>query len=47
MMREECSLGRRGVDRKAKFGILEMERKLPQLAMAKFFQNSDFRSGYH
>ncbi|MEJ8755728.1 thiamine pyrophosphate-dependent enzyme [Pontibacter sp. H259] len=32
---------------KAKFGIFGDGKELPQLAMAKFFQNGDFRSGYY
>lgn len=45
----ECSLlGRREVlTGKAKFGIFGDGKELPQLAMAKVFQNGDFRSGYY
>jgi pyruvate/2-oxoglutarate/acetoin dehydrogenase E1 component/TPP-dependent pyruvate/acetoin dehydrogenase alpha subunit len=45
----ECStLGRREVlTGKAKFGIFGGGKELPQLAMAKVFQNGDFRSGYY
>lgn len=45
----ECSLlGRREVlSGKAKFGIFGDGKELPQLAMARAFQNGDFRSGYY
>ena len=45
----ECSLlGRKEVlTGKAKFGIFGDGKEVPQLAMAKFFQNGDFRSGYY
>lgn len=45
----ECSLiGRREVlTGKAKFGIFGDGKELPQLAMARVFQNGDFRSGYY
>jgi pyruvate/2-oxoglutarate/acetoin dehydrogenase E1 component/TPP-dependent pyruvate/acetoin dehydrogenase alpha subunit len=45
----ECSLlGRREVlTGKAKFGIFGGGKEVPQLAMAKAFQNGDFRSGYY
>ncbi|MFP2995011.1 thiamine pyrophosphate-dependent enzyme [Spongiivirga sp. MCCC 1A20706] len=45
----ECSLlGRREVlTGKAKFGIFGGGKELPQLAMAKVFENGDFRSGYY
>ena len=45
----ECSLlGRKEVlTGKAKFGIFGDGKELPQLAMAKAFQNGDFRSGYY
>jgi TPP-dependent pyruvate/acetoin dehydrogenase alpha subunit len=45
----ECSLlGRREVlTGKAKFGIFGDGKEVPQLAMAKFFKNGDFRSGYY
>ncbi|MDW8303040.1 MAG: hypothetical protein RML38_11310, partial [Bacteroidia bacterium] len=40
-------LGRREVlTGKAKFGIFGDGKELPQIAMAKVFQNGDFRSGY-
>jgi pyruvate/2-oxoglutarate/acetoin dehydrogenase E1 component/TPP-dependent pyruvate/acetoin dehydrogenase alpha subunit len=32
---------------KAKFGIFGDGKEVPQLAMAKFFKNGDFRSGYY
>ena len=32
---------------KAKFGIFGDGKELPQLAMAKVFENGDFRSGYY
>ena len=32
---------------KAKFGIFGDGKEVAQLAMAKFFQNGDFRSGYY
>ena len=45
----ECSLlGRREVlTGKAKFGIFGDGKELPQLAMARAFQDGDFRSGYY
>ncbi len=45
----ECSLlGRREVlTGKAKFGIFGDGKELPQLALAKAFENGDFRSGYY
>jgi pyruvate/2-oxoglutarate/acetoin dehydrogenase E1 component/TPP-dependent pyruvate/acetoin dehydrogenase alpha subunit len=45
----ECSLlGRKEVlTGKAKFGIFGDGKEVPQLAMAKFFKNGDFRSGYY
>jgi len=45
----ECSLlGRREVlTGKAKFGIFGDGKEVPQLAMAKAFENGDFRSGYY
>ncbi|AWG23664.1 transketolase [Flavobacterium faecale] len=45
----ECSLlGRKEVlTGKAKFGIFGDGKELPQIAMAKFFKNGDFRSGYY
>ncbi len=46
--RETSLLGRREVlTGKAKFGIFGDGKEVPQLAMAKFFQNGDFRSGYY
>ncbi len=44
-----CSLlGRKEVlTGKAKFGIFGDGKELPQLAMARAFQNGDFRSGYY
>ncbi|MEZ4837746.1 thiamine pyrophosphate-dependent enzyme [Flavobacterium sp.] len=49
MTSRECSLlGRREVlTGKAKFGIFGDGKEVPQLAMAKAFQNGDFRSGYY
>ncbi|MCW2118363.1 pyruvate/2-oxoglutarate/acetoin dehydrogenase E1 component/TPP-dependent pyruvate/acetoin dehydrogenase alpha subunit [Flavobacterium sp. 7A] len=45
----ECSLlGRKEVlTGKAKFGIFGDGKELPQITMAKFFKNGDFRSGYY
>lgn len=45
----ECSLlGRKEVlTGKAKFGIFGDGKEIPQLAMAKAFENGDFRSGYY
>lgn len=45
----ECSLlGRREVlTGKAKFGIFGDGKEIPQLALAKSFENGDFRSGYY
>ena len=45
----ECSLlGRKEVlTGKAKFGIFGDGKEVPQLAMAKAFQNGDFRSGFY
>jgi pyruvate/2-oxoglutarate/acetoin dehydrogenase E1 component/TPP-dependent pyruvate/acetoin dehydrogenase alpha subunit len=46
--REASLLGRKEVFMgKAKFGIFGDGKELPQLAMAKAFQNGDFRSGYY
>ncbi len=46
--REMSYLGRKEVlTGKAKFGIFGDGKELPQLAMAKFFKNGDFRSGYY
>ncbi|TKD65965.1 thiamine pyrophosphate-dependent enzyme [Flavobacterium sp. ASW18X] len=49
LISRECSLlGRREVlTGKAKFGIFGDGKELPQLAMARAFQNGDFRSGYY
>ena len=49
MISRECSLlGRREVlTGKAKFGIFGDGKEVPQLAMAKYFKNGDFRSGYY
>lgn len=45
----ECSLlGRKEVlTGKAKFGIFGDGKEVPQIAMAKYFKNGDFRSGYY
>src|SRR5690554_7103011 len=46
--RETSLLGRREVlTGKAKFGIFGDGKEIPQLAMAKFFEDGDFRSGYY
>lgn len=46
--REMSILGRKEVlTGKAKFGIFGDGKELPQLVMAKFFKNGDFRSGYY
>lgn len=46
--REMSLLGRKEVlTGKAKFGIFGDGKELPQLVMAKFFRNGDFRSGYY
>ncbi len=49
LISRECSLlGRKEVlTGKAKFGIFGDGKEVPQLAMAKFFKNGDFRSGYY
>ena len=48
MSRETSLLGRREVlTGKAKFGIFGDGKELPQIALAKQFQNGDFRSGYY
>ena len=39
--RKEVFVGR------AKFGVFGDGKELPQIAMSKFFQNGDFRSGYY
>jgi pyruvate/2-oxoglutarate/acetoin dehydrogenase E1 component/TPP-dependent pyruvate/acetoin dehydrogenase alpha subunit len=46
--RQVSVIGRREVlSDKAKFGIFGDGKEIPQLAMAKFFQPGDFRSGYY
>lgn len=46
--RQASLIGRREVmSGKAKFGIFGDGKEVPQLAMAKVFQNGDFRSGYY
>lgn len=46
--RETSLLGRREVlTGKAKFGIFGDGKEIPQLAMARFFREGDFRSGYY
>ena len=46
--RQASLIGRREVlSGKAKFGIFGDGKELPQLAMARVFQNGDFRSGYY
>ena len=46
--REASLLGRKEVlTGKAKFGIFGDGKELAQVAMAKFFQPGDFRSGYY
>jgi len=46
--RQASLLGRKEVFMgKAKFGIFGDGKELPQLAMARAFQNGDFRSGYY
>ena len=49
MTSRECSLlGRKEVlSGKAKFGIFGDGKEVPQLAMAKAFEDGDFRSGYY
>lgn len=48
LSRETSLLGRREVlTGKAKFGIFGDGKEVPQIAMSKFFQNGDFRSGYY
>src|SRR5260221_4140394 len=48
MSRETSLLGRKEVlTGKAKFGIFGDGKELPQVAMAKFSQPGDFRSGYY
>src|SRR6218665_819215 len=46
--RETSLLGRKEVlTGKAKFGIFGDEKEVAQIAMAKFFRQGDFRSGYY
>src|SRR5687767_10609439 len=46
--REASLLGRKEVlTGKAKFGIFGDGKEVAQIAMAKFFRNGDFRSGYY
>jgi pyruvate/2-oxoglutarate/acetoin dehydrogenase E1 component len=46
--REASLLGRKEVlSGKAKFGILGDGKEVPQVAMARFFQKGDWRSGYY
>ena len=46
--REASLLGRKEVFMgKAKFGIFGDGKEVPQIAMAKYFKNGDFRSGYY
>ena len=46
--RQASLIGRKEVFRgKAKFGIFGDGKELPQMAMARFFRNGDFRSGYY
>jgi pyruvate/2-oxoglutarate/acetoin dehydrogenase E1 component/TPP-dependent pyruvate/acetoin dehydrogenase alpha subunit len=48
LSRETSLMGRREVlTGKAKFGIFGDGKEIPQLAMAKAFENGDFRSGYY
>jgi 2-oxoisovalerate dehydrogenase E1 component len=48
LSRHVSVLGRKEVlSGKAKFGIFGDGKELPQLAMAKVFENGDFRSGYY
>ena len=48
LSREASLLGRKEVlTGKAKFGIFGDGKELPQIVMAKFFQNGDIRSGYY
>ena len=47
LSREVSLLGRKEVlSGKGKFGIFGDGKELAQIAMAKVFQNGDFRSGY-
>lgn len=46
--RQASLIGRKEVFMgKAKFGIFGDGKELPQIAMARFFRNGDFRSGYY
>ena len=46
--REDSLIGRKEVFMgKAKFGIFGDGKELPQIAMAKYFKNGDWRSGYY
>ncbi|MEJ7914142.1 MAG: thiamine pyrophosphate-dependent enzyme, partial [Chitinophagaceae bacterium] len=48
LSREVSLTGRKEVlTGKAKFGIFGDGKEVAQVAMAKFFQNGDFRSGYY
>ncbi len=48
LSRQMSILGRKEVlTGKAKFGIFGDGKELPQLAMAKYFQEGDFRAGYY
>ena len=48
LSREASLLGRKEVlTGKAKFGIFGDGKELAQIALAKYFQNGDFRSGYY
>ncbi|HKJ30176.1 MAG TPA: thiamine pyrophosphate-dependent enzyme [Balneolales bacterium] len=48
MSREASILGRKEtLTGKAKFGIFGDGKEIPQIAMAKFFKEGDFRSGYY
>ena len=48
LSREASLLGRKEVlTGKAKFGIFGDGKELAQIALAKEFQNGDFRSGYY
>lgn len=48
MSRETSYIGRKEtLTGKAKFGIFGDGKELPQIAMAKFFRDGDFRAGYY
>ncbi|NGP88279.1 alpha-ketoacid dehydrogenase subunit alpha/beta [Fodinibius halophilus] len=48
MSREASYIGRKEtLTGKAKFGIFGDGKELPQIAMAKYFKNGDFRAGYY